>query len=137
MIRYRGTSPIPDTQFSFGGEEDGGVDDNCAFNFFILQLRRAISSFKSSTSNSSFKILSHKCPLLFCQKQEGIDQLLDRLALLGRLDFLNFTCISRVEVEEHPPPPNLNHPSSSSENPPHHLEFDHKEIGPHRSLGQQ
>ena len=35
-------------------------------------------------------ILSPKSPLLFCRKREGIDRFLERLALLGRLDFLNF-----------------------------------------------
>ena len=41
------TVPIPNTQFSFGGEEDGGDGGNCAFNFALEanNLRRILDLF--------------------------------------------------------------------------------------------
>ena len=75
--------PIPVTQVSFGGEDDGGGD---ALSHLLSNLRQRLklSSLRSSFSSSSLNIFLHNATLLSCRKREGIDVV---LVLLWRLDF--------------------------------------------------
>ena len=98
VIRYRGTSPKLGScqgecpypcDYFFGGGEVGIVDDGVvAFFFSSLRLRLKFSSLRSSFSSSSFIIFLHSAALMSCKKCGGIDW------TLGRLHFLNSTCIS-------------------------------------------
>src|SRR3989337_1630530 len=106
VIRYRGTSPklgscqgecpYPCIYISFFGGGDDGVDDVVGLSSIFLSLRLKIefSSLKSSISCSSLNILLHNSCLFSCKRRKGINSILGFFALLGRLDFLNSTCMS-------------------------------------------
>ena len=105
VIRYRGTfpklgscqgeCPYPCVHVSFfGGDNDGVVDD---VGFFLnLRLRMEFCSLRSSISCSRLNILLHSSCLFSCKRRKGINSILGFFALLGRLDFLNSTCMSLV-----------------------------------------
>ena len=98
---------IPNTQFSFGGEEEGGGDEVVGLpSFLSLCLRTEFSSFSSRISHSSSNTFLDKSCLFSCKRRKGINWILGLFALLGRLYFLKSTCM---------PPSWGNGTSSSSE----------------------